>query len=113
MTLEPFIYTFRCPKADFSCYKFLITRFFLITFNYIIQNLCIIHIGARVIILARDMQKARAAAEEINKLTGSTVAVYQLDLADLTSVRHTAEVLKEQEPKIHILINNAGEIVLN
>ena len=62
-----------------------------------------------MIILARDMAKARVAAEEVHKETGTTVGVYHLDLADLDSVRHTAQILNEQEPKIHILINNAGE----
>jgi len=64
--------------------------------------------GARIIMLCRDLDKARLAAEEINKETGSTVGVFQLDLASLDSVRNTAATLKEAEPKIHILINNAG-----
>ncbi|KAK7083205.1 hypothetical protein SK128_011721 [Halocaridina rubra] len=64
--------------------------------------------GARVVMLCRDLEKARMAAEEIHKETGNTVGVYHLDLASLKSVRNTAATLRETEPKIHCLINNAG-----
>ncbi|XP_047469691.1 retinol dehydrogenase 13-like isoform X3 [Penaeus chinensis] len=64
--------------------------------------------GARVVMLCRDLDKARLAAEEINKETGSTVGVYHLDLASLESIRSTAAALRDTEPQIHILINNAG-----
>ncbi|XP_045593373.1 retinol dehydrogenase 11 isoform X2 [Procambarus clarkii] len=64
--------------------------------------------GARVVMLCRDLQKAKVAAEEINKETGNTVGVYHLDLASLESVRNTAAILSQTEPHIHALINNAG-----
>ncbi|KAK3860412.1 hypothetical protein Pcinc_033532 [Petrolisthes cinctipes] len=64
--------------------------------------------GARVVMLCRDLQKAKLAAEEIHKETGNAVVVYPLDLASLQSVRETAAKLKDAEPRIHILINNAG-----
>ncbi|XP_037780282.1 retinol dehydrogenase 13-like [Penaeus monodon] len=64
--------------------------------------------GARVVMLCRDLDKARSAAEEINKETGSTVGVYHLDLASLESIRSTAAALRDTEPQIHVLINNAG-----
>lgn len=37
------------------------------------------------------------------------VEAIHLDLASLSSVRKCAKQLLDQEPKIHILINNAGE----
>ncbi|CAL4088042.1 unnamed protein product, partial [Meganyctiphanes norvegica] len=64
--------------------------------------------GARIVMLCRDLDKARVAAEEIHHETGSTVGVFQLDLASLESIRNTADTLKQAEPNIHILINNAG-----
>ncbi|XP_068248495.1 retinol dehydrogenase 13-like isoform X3 [Palaemon carinicauda] len=64
--------------------------------------------GAKIVMLCRDLEKARLAAEEIHKDTGNTVGVYHLDLASLESVRNTAATLKDTEPKIHCLINNAG-----
>lgn len=59
--------------------------------------------------LCRDLQKAKLAAEEIHQETGNALVVYHLDLASLQSIRDTAATLKDVEPKIHILINNAGE----
>lgn len=64
--------------------------------------------GARVVMLCRDLQKARTAAEEIHQETGNPVVVHHLDLASLQSIRSTTEILKDTEPNIHILINNAG-----
>ncbi|KAG7154554.1 retinol dehydrogenase 11-like [Homarus americanus] len=64
--------------------------------------------GARVVMLCRDLQKAKVTAEEIHQETGNTVGIYQLDLASLESIRNTANTLKDTEPNIHILINNAG-----
>ncbi|XP_045135874.1 retinol dehydrogenase 11-like isoform X1 [Portunus trituberculatus] len=64
--------------------------------------------GARVVMLCRDLQKARTAAEEINRETGNAMVVHHLDLASLESVRNTAEILADTEQNIHILINNAG-----
>lgn len=59
--------------------------------------------------LCRDLQKAKLAAEEIHNETGNAVVVYPLDLASIEAIRKTADTLKETEPKIHILINNAGD----
>lgn len=66
------------------------------------------HRGARVVMLCRDLQKAKIAAEEIHQETGNALVVYHLDLASLQSIKDTATTLKDVEPNIHILINNAG-----
>ena len=52
--------------------------------------------GARVIILCRNIDKAKAAAEEISKETGGTVEVEKLDLSSLKSVRECAQKLLEK-----------------
>ena len=52
--------------------------------------------GARVIILCRNLDKAKAAAEEISKETGGTVDVEKLDLSSLKSVRECAQKLLEK-----------------
>ena len=69
--------------------------------------------GGRVIIACRDMQKAKAAVQDIREALADqegagTVDAVQMDLSSLTSVRRCAQQLLAQEPKIHILINNAG-----
>ncbi|XP_046388350.1 retinol dehydrogenase 12-like [Ischnura elegans] len=94
--------------------------------------------GCRVIMACRDVEKANQAAEEImastkeepkneekkcgpnesseeSKKEDSTkamkigsVEVHQLDLSSLDSVREFAKNILEKEPKIHLLVNNAG-----
>ena len=64
--------------------------------------------GGRVIMLCRDMEKAYAAARDINKDTGNQVDVVKLDLASFQSIRECATALIEKEDKIDILINNAA-----
>lgn len=61
----------------------------------------------------RNMDKAEEAASEIraqcepNENNGSLV-LYQLDLSNLSKVKKCAEEILQKEPKIDILINNAG-----
>ena len=52
--------------------------------------------GARVIILCRNIDKAKAAAEEISKETSGTVEVEKLDLSSLKSVRECAQKILEK-----------------
>jgi NAD(P)-dependent dehydrogenase (short-subunit alcohol dehydrogenase family) len=67
--------------------------------------------GARVIIACRSQQKAKDAITRIEKQNGPVdVSYVQLDLGDLSSVRHCAERL-QSEDKIDVLINNAGVMV--
>ena len=67
--------------------------------------------GARLILLCRNVDKAKKAAEHIKKThNGAQIAVHQLDLASLKSVRNCAQTLIDTEDKIDILVNNAGEI---
>ncbi|XP_078590978.1 retinol dehydrogenase 13-like isoform X1 [Branchiostoma floridae x Branchiostoma japonicum] len=65
--------------------------------------------GARVILACRSLQKAEEAAKEIRSQTGNkNVVVHKLDLASLTSVRQFAKVINDAEPRLDVLINNAG-----
>ena len=64
--------------------------------------------GAKVIILCRNQDKAKEAAEEISGKTGGLVSYEKLDLASLASVRECTNELLGKEDKIDILINNAG-----
>ena len=69
--------------------------------------------GARVLLACRDITKAERAADEIRKTTGNNdVGVYVLDLASLKSVRQCAGEIIKKEPKINILINNAGNNIV-
>ena len=46
--------------------------------------------------------------EIVEKSGNKDVIVIELDLASLASVRKCAATVKQNEPKLHILINNAG-----
>lgn len=70
--------------------------------------------GARVILACRNITKAQEATEDIksqckdlNADVGE-LAVAELDLCSLTSVRKCAQKLLQEERHIEILINNAG-----
>lgn len=65
----------------------------------------------RVIMACRDIKRAEDAAQEIQKETGpdtGELLIKHLDLASLTSVRTFCEGIIKEEPKIDVLINNAG-----
>jgi NAD(P)-dependent dehydrogenase (short-subunit alcohol dehydrogenase family) len=67
--------------------------------------------GARVLMACRNQAKAEAAAQIVRQRVGhgtGTAEVLSLDLADLASVRALAALVREQEPQLHILGNNAG-----
>uniref|UniRef100_A0A3P8SR66 Retinol dehydrogenase 12, like n=1 Tax=Amphiprion percula TaxID=161767 RepID=A0A3P8SR66_AMPPE len=68
--------------------------------------------GAKVVIACRDMEKAKEAVKEIIETSGNdNVKCMKLDLADTKSIREFAEAFKKDEPKLNILINNAGVMV--
>lgn len=65
--------------------------------------------GARVVLACRDEERARAARDRIVAATGNPeVLVRRLDLASLASVRQFAAELAAAEPRLHVLVNNAG-----
>ena len=65
--------------------------------------------GAKVILACRDLQKAEAALKEIVKKSGNeNIVAKHLDLASLESVRDFAQDINKNEPRLDILINNAG-----
>lgn len=65
--------------------------------------------GARVIIACRNEHKAKKALQEIRRKSGSNdVQYYHLELSDLESIREFAKKFLEEQPRLDILINNAG-----
>uniref|UniRef100_A0A3Q3AWC8 Dehydrogenase/reductase (SDR family) member 13b.1 n=1 Tax=Kryptolebias marmoratus TaxID=37003 RepID=A0A3Q3AWC8_KRYMA len=68
--------------------------------------------GARVILACRSKQRGEAALQEIKRESGSNQVVFmQLDLGSLKSVRSFAETFLKSEPRLDILINNAGVLM--
>jgi NAD(P)-dependent dehydrogenase (short-subunit alcohol dehydrogenase family) len=65
--------------------------------------------GAHVVLAVRNLDKGKEAADRITNATpGAGVAVQELDLTSLESVRAAAEQLKSSHDAIDLLINNAG-----
>lgn len=65
--------------------------------------------GAHVVMACRNTQKAEAAKLELLKhAPNASVEIAALDLGNLASVRAFAEAFKAKQPKLDILINNAG-----
>merc|ERR1712168_1656128 len=67
--------------------------------------------GAKVVILCRNMEKARSAAHELKEVEGVDIYVEQMDLASFKSIRECANRLISKLDKIDILLNNAGVMV--
>ena len=65
--------------------------------------------GAVVVLAVRNLDKGKQAADRITAVApGAEVAVQELDLSSLASVRSAAVDLAARHPKIDLLINNAG-----
>src|SRR5215210_3478911 len=65
--------------------------------------------GAHVVLAVRNLDKGREAAERITAATpGASVALQELDLTSLDSVRTAADELRDANDTIDLLINNAG-----
>ena len=65
--------------------------------------------GARVVLAVRNLDKGKDAAARIAaKSPGADVALQELDLTSLDSVRTATERLKSDYDHIDLLINNAG-----
>lgn len=65
--------------------------------------------GARVVLAVRNLDKGKAAADLIGRrYPGADVAVQELDLTSLESIRSAAAEIKAGHDSIDLLINNAG-----
>lgn len=66
-------------------------------------------LGASVRLLARDADRGERACEEISRATGSEdLRTVLCDVSDLASVRSFAEAFTAVEPRLDVLVNNAG-----
>jgi NAD(P)-dependent dehydrogenase (short-subunit alcohol dehydrogenase family) len=65
--------------------------------------------GANVVLAVRDIDKGQHAAARITAASPhAKVALQQLDLTSIASVRAAADAIKAAHPRIDLLINNAG-----
>ncbi|XP_041670126.1 retinol dehydrogenase 12-like [Cheilinus undulatus] len=65
--------------------------------------------GARIIMACRDLERGQAAVQEVIERSDNDNVVYMnLDLSDSKSIREFAEAVNKDEPRLNLLINNAG-----
>ncbi|AGB20942.1 dehydrogenase of unknown specificity, short-chain alcohol dehydrogenase like protein [Mycobacterium sp. JS623] len=65
--------------------------------------------GAHVVLAVRNLEKGKAAADLIARAqSGASVAIQELDLTSLDSIRAAADQLRADYDSIDLLINNAG-----
>src|SRR4029077_16722696 len=65
--------------------------------------------GAHVVLAVRNLDKGNQAADRIkSKSPNAVIAVQELDLTSLDSIRKAADELRANNPRIDLLINNAG-----
>jgi NAD(P)-dependent dehydrogenase (short-subunit alcohol dehydrogenase family) len=70
-------------------------------------------LGAKVIAHGRSAERCQAACDDIRQATGnSNVDFVVADLSSQHQVRRMAAELQERYDRLHVLINNAGVIVL-
>ncbi|MGZ4149276.1 MAG: SDR family NAD(P)-dependent oxidoreductase [Actinomycetota bacterium] len=68
--------------------------------------------GAEVLLLARNERKADAVRERIAFATGREAArTYLVDMSDIEAVRRVAAEIRGAEPRLDVLINNAGALL--
>ena len=68
--------------------------------------------GCAVRLLVRDGTRgARAEAEIVRRTPGADVGVYLADMSDLGSVRAAVAKILEEEPRLDVLVNNAGGLL--
>jgi NAD(P)-dependent dehydrogenase (short-subunit alcohol dehydrogenase family) len=68
--------------------------------------------GATVVLAVRDTGKGEAAATRIlDRAPHARLVVQRLDLGSLESVREAAEEIRQSQPRIDLLINNAGVMI--
>ncbi|XP_061170054.1 retinol dehydrogenase 11-like [Saccostrea echinata] len=70
--------------------------------------------NGRIILACRNAQKGEEAKNKIVQLTGNTSVVFrQVDVSLMSSVKSFVDVIRREENKVDILINNAGIVVQN
>lgn len=65
-------------------------------------------LGANLVLLVRNPEKAAAVREELEALGAGSVSSAIGDLSLMADVRAVAEQVLESQPELHVLVNNAG-----
>ncbi|MEV4638490.1 SDR family NAD(P)-dependent oxidoreductase [Actinoplanes sp. NPDC049548] len=66
--------------------------------------------GDEVVLLGRDQGRLQRAVEAVRAVRGRTPAAYRADFAVLDEVRAVGERIAADHERIHVLVNNAGQL---
>lgn len=70
--------------------------------------------GARLVLVARDRSRGEAELERLSTFSpGINHAIHYADLSRLAEVKRVAAEIADAEPRIDVLINNAGALFAN
>ena len=70
--------------------------------------------GATVVVAGRNRERCTATVEQIKAQTGNSSVDFLLaDLSSLQEVQNLASQVKERYPRLDVLVNNAGAIMLS
>jgi NAD(P)-dependent dehydrogenase (short-subunit alcohol dehydrogenase family) len=70
----------------------------------------LVEAGATVLVHGRSAERIAAGVDELRRAAGGDdrVRSYRADFASLAEVRDMADELRAAEPRLHVLVNNAG-----
>jgi NAD(P)-dependent dehydrogenase (short-subunit alcohol dehydrogenase family) len=71
----------------------------------------LVRAGASVRIVARDAERGAAAVVELDALGGAPTRTYVADLSSLDDVRRLAGEIRDGEPRLDVLVHNAGALL--
>ena len=73
--------------------------------------LALAEFGARIVFIARDEARAQATMQKLEaKAPGLGHRMHLADLSSMAEVRKVGAAIAESEPRIDVLINNAGAL---
>jgi NAD(P)-dependent dehydrogenase (short-subunit alcohol dehydrogenase family) len=65
-------------------------------------------LGLKVLLGARDLNKGKSAAYQLNEKEGLDVKFYQLDVSDQNSISNVVKEVDKEFGKLDVLVNNAA-----
>ncbi|HET9476103.1 MAG TPA: SDR family oxidoreductase [Dehalococcoidia bacterium] len=74
--------------------------------------LALARLGATVVMTSRDLAKGEAALADVRSRSGGDVELMIADFGSFASIRKLAADFKAKHPRLDVLVNNAGAILL-
>ena len=71
---------------------------------------CLAEMGARIVLVARDLTRGQEMLRRLTAAGGSAHCVYYGDLALIAETKRVAAQIAAAEPRVDVLINNAGAL---